>query len=214
MRLPFTSSEFFQVFADYNETVWPAQLLLLLIALIATALLFSRARWAGIVTSTLLAALWLWMGLAYHLSFFTGINPLAYAFAALSVAGAAAFLWHGLYRNRLQFGWRRSGWNVAGAILIVFSLAVYPVWTWQSGHAWPAMPTFGLPCPTTLFTLGMLAFLLPPYPRRVLVPPFLWCAIGVQAAFLLDVTPDLSLLAGAAVAVGLWAVAGRSPKTD
>jgi hypothetical protein len=29
MRLPFTSSEFSRGFADYNETVWPAQILLL-----------------------------------------------------------------------------------------------------------------------------------------------------------------------------------------
>lgn len=214
MRLPFTSSEFFRVFADYNETVWPAQILLLLIALVATALVFSRARWSDTLISTLLAVLWLWMALAYHLAFFTGINPLAYAFAALSLVGAAAFLWHGLYRKRLQFGWQRSGWTVAGALLIIFSLAVYPVWTWRTGHTWPAMPTFGLPCPTTLFTVGMLTFLLPPYPRSVLVAPLLWCAIGVQAAFLLDVTPDLSLLAGGAVAVALLAVAGRSLKTD
>lgn len=214
MRLPFTSSEFFQVFADYNETVWPAQILLLLVALVATALMFSRARWSDTLISTLLAALWLWMGLVYHLSFFARINPLAYAFAALSIAGAAAFLWHGLYRKRLQFRWRSSGWNVAGAFLIIFSLAVYPVWTWRTGHTWPAMPTFGLPCPTTLFTIGTLTFLLPPYPRSVLLAPLLWCAIGMQAAFLLDVTPDLSLLAGGTVAVALLAVAGRSRETD
>jgi hypothetical protein len=214
MRLPFTSSEFFRVFADYNETVWPAQILLLLIALVATALVFGRARWSDTLISTLLAVLWLWMALAYHLSFFTGINPLAYAFAALSLVGAAAFLWHGLYGKRLQFGWQRSGRNVAGALLIIFSLAVYPVWTWRTGHTWPAMPTFGLPCPTTLFTVGMLTFLLPPYPRSVLVAPLMWCAIGVQAAFLLDVTPDLSLLAGGAVAVVLLTVGGRPPKTD
>ena len=213
MRLPFTSSEFFRVFADYNESVWPAQVLLLLIAVVAAALVFSRASWSDVLISALLATLWLWKGLAYHLTFFVGINPLAYAFALLSVAGAAAILWHGLYRKRLQFRWRSSSWNVAGALLITFSLGVYPVWTWQTGHTWPAMPTFGLPCPTTLFTVGMLAFLIPPYPRSVLVAPLLWCAIGVQAAFLLDVSPDLSLLAGAALAIALLAVAGRPPET-
>jgi hypothetical protein len=60
----------------------------------------------------------------------------------------------------------------------------------------------------------MLTFLLPPYPRSVLLAPLLWCAIGMQAAFLLDVTPDLSLLAGGTVAVALLVVAGRSRETD
>lgn len=162
MQLPFTSTEFFQVFADYNEAVWPVQPLFLLMALVGTALVFSRAGSSDLLVSTLLAMLWLWMGLAYHLSFFAGINRLAYAFAALSVGGAAAFLWHGSYRKHLQFRWQRNGRSLAGAGLIVFSLVIYPVWTWQTGHTWPAMPTFGLPCPTTLFTIGMLAFMAPP----------------------------------------------------
>lgn len=31
------------------------------------------------------------------------------------------------------------------------------------------LPTFGLPCPTTLFTIGLLAFVVSPYPRSTLV---------------------------------------------
>ena len=66
-------------------------------------------------------------------------------------------------------------------------------------YRYPAFPTFGLPCPTTLFTVGLLAFLVKPYPRSVLVVPVFWCFMGSQAAFAFDVQADLGLIvAGAA----------------
>jgi hypothetical protein len=73
------------------------------------------------------------------------------------------------------------------------------------------MPTFGLPCPTTLFTIGLLACLVPPYPRSTLVVPVLWCLVGAQAAFLLGVPQDLGLLVAAAVGAFLIVRARRLP---
>lgn len=102
---------------------------------------------------------------------------------------------------------------VAGAALIVFALVVYPVWSAYAGHPYPATPTFGLPCPTTIFTIGMLCFAVPPTPRSPLIVPLLWCLVGAQAAFLLGVQPDLGLIAAGAVSVALLATAGRQLRT-
>ncbi len=46
-------------------------------------------------------------------------------------------------------------------------------------------------------------FLSAPYPRAPIVVPALWCLVGAQAAFLLDVPQDLGLFVAAAVGVGL-----------
>ena len=61
------------------------------------------------------------------------------------------------------------------------------------------LPTFGLPCPTTIFTIGLLCFAVPPTPRSPLIVPLLWCLVGAQAAFLLGVQPDLGLIAAGVV---------------
>ncbi len=73
------------------------------------------------------------------------------------------------------------------------------------------MPTFGLPCPTTLFTIGMLAFLIPPYPRSPVIVPVLWCTVGAQAAFLLGVPQDAGLIVAGVVAVVLLIRSKTSP---
>lgn len=198
MLLPFTVEQFFGVFRAYNETVWPAPWVLGALAVAALWLTTRPGRWSDQAISAILGVLWLWLGLAYHLAFFAPINPLAYAFAAVSAAGGLAFLWFGAVQRRLRFRFSTRGRGRVGMLLVAFALVVYPGWSMLAGHRYPEFPTFGLPCPTTLFTMGLLAFLVPPYPRAALVAPLLWCLVGAQAAFLLGVPQDLGLLAAAA----------------
>jgi hypothetical protein len=209
MKLPFTPEQFFGVFRAYNETVWPAQVALLALAVGALLLVAFPRRWSGRGVSAILAFLWAWLGLAYHFAFFATINPLAYAFAAVSVLGSLVFVWQGVVQGKLEFRLVPDARGVLGVVMVVFAIVVYPAWSVYAGHGYPAMPTFGLPCPTTLFTMGVLAFLVVPYPRAVFAVPVLWCLVGVQAAFLLGVWQDLGLLVAAAVGIVLIARPGQ-----
>jgi hypothetical protein len=47
MSPPFTTDQFFQVFAAYNMEVWPGQVFLLALAILAGWLAFRPAPWAG-----------------------------------------------------------------------------------------------------------------------------------------------------------------------
>lgn len=214
MQLPFTAEQFFDVFRAYNTTVWPAQILLLALAVAAIALVFVPRRWSGAAISAILACLWAWIGFIYHLAFFAPINRLAYAFAALSAAGAVVFVWQGVIRRRLEFSWTVNTRTMVGLVLVVFALVVYPAWSTLSGHGYPALPTFGLPCPTTLFTLGLFAFVTSPYPRSPLVVPVLWCFVGAQAAFLLGVQADLGLAAAGIFGMVLLARLGVTGQSE
>lgn len=190
MSLPFSQAQFIDVFRRYNEAVWPAQIGLTLLALGVVLLLFVPGR--GRVVSALLAALWAWMAVAYHFAFFRAINPAATLFGVAFLAGAAAFAW-----SRPRFGWPGAVRGTFGVALIAYALLGYPLLGAALGQEYPAMPTFGLPCPTTLFTAGVLLFLTPPYPRQVLIVPLLWTLIGSQAAVLLGVPQDFGLIAAA-----------------
>jgi hypothetical protein len=153
--------------------------------------------------SLILAFLWAWSAIAYHLLQFVRINPLAYAFSGVSALGALVFLWHGVFRNRLRFGWPNGVRGAAGTALVIYALVGYPAWSLLLGHRYPAIPTFGAPCPTTILTIGMLAFMREPYPRSVLIVPVLWCAVGVQAAFFLAMPQDLALALAGVIGLGL-----------
>ncbi len=206
MNIPFTVTEFYDVFSAYNTAVWPMQLLLMALGVLAIVLLVRQRSYSSVGISVIITALWVWQALAYHLAFFTAINPLAYGFATLFMAGAGVFFWQGVIRRKLNFkptattdGWRaRVGWG-----LMIFAWFVYPAWTYLAGHRYPAFPTFGLPCPTTVFTIGLLSFLVKPYPRSVFVVPVSWCCVGSQAAFMFDVQADLGLIVAGVLGVVL-----------
>jgi hypothetical protein len=201
MELPFTTEQFFAVFARYNQSMWPMQVVLNGIAVAIVAFVPSRLESASRQVAKLLAALWAWMAIGYHFQFFSAINPAAWLFGAGFLLGAFAFAWFGVVKDKLVFRPTGGARGIAGAALVVFALVLYPAIGYALGHRYPAAPTFGLPCPTTLFTLGVLLFAVHPVPRWVLVVPLLWAAVGSLAAFQLGVPEDLALLVAGVVTV-------------
>lgn len=201
INLPFSSEEFLEVFARYNDAVWPMQWVLTSAALVCVGLLFCTKPWASRLISLLLAGLWLWMALAYHLALFSEINPAAWWFGILFLLGAVAFDWFGVINDRLRFKAALDAWTVAGAFLLIFALVIYPMIGYGAGRRYPAVPSFGLPCPTTIFTIGLLLFAQAPAPRAVFVVPVSWSVIGALAAFRLDMAEDLGLLGAGAAGV-------------
>lgn len=209
MNLPFTQAEFFAVFAAYNLAVWPLQFVLNALAIVMTIVVMLAPRKAGRSISAGLALLWAWLAIAYHLAFFWAINPAAPFFAAISLAAAAAFLWLGVFRSSLRFRSGMDARKLVGLIVILFALVGYPVIGEYAGHAYPAQPTFGLPCPTTIFTFGILLAAARPLPRWLLIAPMAWATIGVVAAFSLGVTQDLAL--GVVVLLGAYMLLFNRP---
>jgi hypothetical protein len=125
--------------------------------------------------------------------YFSAINPAAHLFAALFVIQSALLLWFGWIKRKLVFGWPGTlrGWM--GSIFLVYALLVYPRLNQILGHRFPETATFVLPCPTTIFTFGLLWWLDSPFPRVVFLIPLIWAAVGGSAAFLLGVPQDLGL---------------------
>jgi hypothetical protein len=203
MSPPFTVAEFLDVFARYNTAVWPAQLGLVALAVAAVVLALRPRPGAGRAIALLLALLWLWMGVGYHLAFFAAINPLARVFGAAFVLQAGVLAGLGWWRPRLSFRARWDGAGIAGGALVLYALVVYPILAVLAGHGYPAMPTFGLPCPTTIFTFGLLLWTDARVPRAVLVIPFLWALIGMSAAIGLGMREDFGLVVAALVSTAV-----------
>jgi hypothetical protein len=86
---------------------------------------------------------------------------------------------------------------IASSLLLAITNAAceeYPLLGYLQGHIYPAAPTFGLPCPTTIFTFGILLWTDKKLPVITLVIPFLWSLIGFSAAFSLGIREDTGLL--------------------
>jgi hypothetical protein len=164
---------------------------------VVAVILAVRGRGSRLV-SFWLAAQWAWTGLAYHWLFFARINPAARVFAALWVAGGAAFAWNAFRRRALSFHASQPARLAVGGVLIAYALVVYPIVGYLEGRVYPFSPTFGAPCPVTILTIGLLWLARPPVARLLLAAPLLWAAVGSAAAFTIGVREDVGLLVAGA----------------
>jgi hypothetical protein len=214
--LPFTREQFLGVFAAYHARVGPAPLVLEALAL-AALLLASRpsatgSRWIG----GILAALWFWSGAVYHLGFFRAVNPAATLFgAAFIVQGLLLALTLGIRPGAhvgLDLATARG--RVA-AVIATYALLVYPLLGLALGHQYPAAPSFGLPCPTTLFTMAILLLVEGGAPwRLLLIVPLAWAVVGTIAALELGMAEDLGLAAAAVLTVASRLISTRSGRLE
>jgi len=200
MRLPFSREEFFDLFAAYNAALWPAVVVLWVASVLAVVWVVSSQRSHGRWISGLLAVHWAWSAVAYHLVFFTRINPAAWLFAAIFLLQAGLLSWSGVIKGQLAFMTVRTAWTPIGWLLVVYAL-LYPAISAAEHGSILKIPTFGLPCPTTIFTAGLL-LLGASTSGSLTIVPIIWAVVGGSAAFLLGVSADYALpVAGAALAV-------------
>jgi hypothetical protein len=163
-------------------------------AIAAVYLVFKPGRNSGRIISGILAFLWIWMGVVYHLLFFAVINKAAYLFGVVFIQQGILFLISGVFRNKLSFKSRPGVGGVTAVIMLIYALVVYPLSGYFLGHAYPSSPTFGLPCPTTIFTFGLLLLSQNKISVNLLIIPLIWSVIGFTAAFKFGMLEDTGLL--------------------
>jgi uncharacterized protein DUF6064/uncharacterized protein DUF5661 len=210
MTLPFTLEQFLRVFADYHRAVWPALAVLYGLGVGMAVLAYTGRPGAARGVALGLAFLWAWMGGVYHIGFFRAINPAATAFGVAFLGQAVLLLLWSARPAERQVGAVRGAQAWLGGVVLAYALLAYPLIGWAVGHRYPASATFGLPCPTTIATLGLLIWGRPAAPWWVFPVPLLWGVVGGSAAFSLGMWEDLGLLgAGLATLAWLWRLRTR-----
>lgn len=203
MNLPFSREEFFHVFEQYNEAVFPMQIVLNLMAIICLLLIWKKNRYSDQLISTILAGLWIWIGIVYHIGYFASINKAAYLFGSLFIVQGILFFVMGSLKKLIHFTPIWNNYTYIGSFFVVYGLVLYPLLGYFLEHRYPENPTFGLPCPTTIFTFGLLLWADPKLPKYLLIIPLLWALVGFNAALSLGVREDIMLLIAGLIGTGL-----------
>jgi hypothetical protein len=207
VTLPFTLDQFARVFIDYNDAIWPVQVLAWTLGATTLGVAYIDRAWSARFVLAALALMWMWIGIAYHILHFAQINRTALAFGGAFIAEAVLFLLVAFRSPRLSFRFSRSMADAVACGLIVFGLVVYPLITLLWSHPYPATPMFGTtPCPTVIFTFGVLLLAKPRFSGWLFIIPAAWAIIGGSAAILLNVPEDFGLFA----ALASWIVLAKS----
>ncbi len=212
--MPFTVREFLDVFRSYNQAVYPAQVILIILGGIAVLSLFIRWKYRDRLIAGILALLWMWAGVMYHISFFSRINPAGPIFGTMFIIQAVLLIIYGIIQRKMIFFPRMNLRTMIGLGILLYAMLLYPVIGSISGHSYPHLPTFGVPCPVTIYTFGMLFMLQAPLAAAVFIIPLIWSVIGGSAAVFLGIPEDTGLIVsgiGALVLLIRYFVGLRTP---
>lgn len=214
MKLPFTFEQFISVFADYNVSVYPMQIFLNFLAIYIIIFLFVKTKLSNQVILFVLGFLWLWTGIVYHILFFSSINKAAYFFGSLFVVQGALFILNGIKKKKYDFHFEKNYFGIIGLIMILYALFIYPLLGHYLGHSYPNNPTFGAPCPITIFTFGILLLNNKKTPVYLIIIPLIWGFMGLSAAVNLKIYEDFGLIFAAVIGTTLIVLKNRTKKQN
>lgn len=201
--VPYTRDVYFRLFDAYDDAIWPAHIVAYALCFLALWITLRSFAGSARLVAAVLAAVWIWNGIAFQMLFFSKINWIAWPIGLLFVIQGLCFFVVGAARNRLDF--RFAPDSLAGKCGIVFAAAaliVYPLLQSPLGLGWPGTGLVGVaPGPTTLFTLGLLLMVEIRAPVFLFAVPLMWSAIAGAAGLVLMVPQDIWLPAAALLAV-------------
>lgn len=200
MKTPFTTEQFFEVFEKYNSSIFPLQWIILCIGIVFLFLLHSNSIFKGKIIGSFIGLLWIWMGYAYHISFFTEINKAAWSFGSVFILQGILLLIHSVITSRIDFNFTPNVNGYLAYFFIIFGLIIYPLISYFSEGSLERTISLGLPCPTTILTFGFFMLTVNKFPKYLLIIPSLWAVIGLSAAYNFGVYQDVMILLAAIVA--------------
>lgn len=200
MKLPFTTGQFFNVIEKYNLTMFPFQLIILLLGIVCLFLLHSKLSAKDKLIGIYLGILWIWIGVAYHLVYFTVINKAAFLFGGIFILQGLFILFSTFVKNRLIFTFTLQTKDYLGYFFILYGLIIYPIISYFVEGSFERTIVMGLPCPSTIFTFGFFILTSNKFPKYFLIIPSLWAVLGLSAAINIGVFQDVMILIAAIIA--------------
>ena len=177
--MDFKIETFLGMLARYNQDVWPLQIGAYLLAILALVIAFKPFKYSSKIITAVLSLFWFWTGIVFGLFYWGPSYTPAYIFSVLLIIQGILFLFSGVLKAKLSFQFKLNPYSVLGMIIILYGLAGYQVFGYFIGHRYPDFFAPGLvPCPTNVFTVGLLLWTDKKIPKRLLIIPFLWSLSG------------------------------------
>lgn len=178
----------------YNEAVFPMQIITIVVAVVLTYLLFIKpGPKINKMMKVYLSFTFAWNGIIFFLMFGKDL-PGTILGAPLCIVVAVLFIWD-IFADKIQFRLAKANWQKYLTILLVFCALLYPFIGLAFGHYYPKTCTFGTtPCPTTVFTLALLAASIPEVDKKIYILLLLWALPAFGKCFgALDIYEDCIL---------------------
>ena len=190
----FTIEDFMLVLERYNLAVWPMQIFAYTLVILALFFTFKSTKYSQKIVLGILSFLWLFNGIVFSLLYWAPSHLFGYIFGVCCILQGLLFL-YGLKKSDITISF--SGvtyYSIIGIIFVVYAIVGYQVFGYFLGHIYPKFFPVGLvPCPTTIFTLGVFLIISKRIPKKYYVIPLI-IALGGFLAVYKGIYEDIGLI--------------------
>lgn len=197
--LLFSPRAYWRLIERYNEALWPAQVLTLLLGAVLPLWLVRPRPWSHWVIAVSLAVLWAWQAWGFLWERYAAINWAASYVAPLFALQAVLLVALG-GRLRWAAGW--TGRAPVGLALFLYALVLHPLAALLTGRSVRSAEVFGItPDPTAIATIGLVLMSSGRWSWALLVVPVAWCVAGWATLHGMGAAESWTLLAAALLAL-------------
>jgi hypothetical protein len=124
--LLFSPRVYWRMIERHNEAVWPLHIPALLLGVTIAVLVVRPRPWSGLVVSTILALVWIWVAWSFLWNRYSTINWAAVYVFPWFLVEALLLLWLGGLRGHLHIAANRTVPSTIGLGVFLYSLVLYP----------------------------------------------------------------------------------------
>jgi hypothetical protein len=191
--LSFNLKDFLMVLEGYNLAIWPLQIFAFLCGLLTLFFAIKKIKSSNRIILAILSFFWLWNGIVFCPIFWAPTYKFAYLFAGFCIIQGLLFL-TGIFKSNISIHFKANLRSIIGLLFIAYAMLGYQLFGYFLGHIYPSYFPFGLvPCPTTIFTFGILLMADKKFPKYYLIVPLV-VAMGGFLAVYRGVLEDLGLI--------------------
>lgn len=200
--IPFHPEVYERILAAYNEAMWPAHLIFVLLG--AFALVISlRQRWMETrMAPLIMAGVFFWVGYGYYILEFSDLSWAAKIFASLFIAEGLFFLGLSGLGKGLPIGGSSKTAILVAILICTYGVLGHPALVTKGSLNPQSLSSFGVhPLPTLIFTFGLLVLVRGKLKWALLPLPLLATFLVSTLSRAMDHSYDLIVLPIAVLAI-------------
>lgn len=192
---------FWKTIADYNNSTWIAQTIILLLGLIlTTSLLLKSSKAIKLIMKGYLAFLYTWIGVVYYAIYSQerGYSEILCYFWLLM---AGAWVWD-LITNYTPF--EKGEKYRTLALILLFMPFIYPFLSLARGLEFPGITSPIMPCSVATFTVGLLLYFSKKVNMFIVLFLCHWSLIELTKTYFFDIPEDYLLVSASVPAIYIF----------
>ncbi|MEA2074566.1 MAG: DUF6064 family protein, partial [Euryarchaeota archaeon] len=192
-----SAEEALSKFREYYTSVWPALIVIHILAIIVFVCLFKRTKHSDKIISVILAFLWFWDGIVHQCILAAYLPEHWIPMTIMLVIQGMLIFYHGVLKSNLSFNYTKgTGKSVLGVFFMIYALIGYLILGFILGHPFTEGGVFFANiCAFDVFTLGLLMMSGNKTPKYIVIIPLVWALLGgLLAAFVWHIWEDLGLV--------------------